>query len=370
LRIRASICTLNMFLLISILCFPSNGELLDESPRTVSAVAGFRFQSRELAGENQSETIQQWTLPLFLAGRIGESLRFRIYQTAFDAKLEDGPSLRGLENTKIQCSYALLENTLIAYLGLSVPVDSIKPIPETVHLSNILYREILDFSVNRVTAGLDLDMGFAFVQPIGSLSLGFGMGYLIRGSYDRLSQEGTLIDYNPGDPLSISAALNSFSRTFSWGFRTVYIHYGDDEIGAEDRFENSDAISFRISAKAKPGPLTLRLFLGDTVKFEDDSLDEGATISNFFRNRVSGGLSLAYPLLADTIVLNGQLGGKAFLDDDGINAKMLYFGGGFRILLTDNLKLDFSAKLIGGDMDTGEKTISGFDLGAAVGYGF
>ncbi|MFC1712277.1 hypothetical protein ACFL6S_01345 [Candidatus Poribacteria bacterium] len=355
---------------MSILCFSSGGELLDESPRTISAFAGVRFQSRELEGESQSETVQQWTLPLFLAGRIGENLQFRIYQTAFDAKLEDGPNLRGLENTKIQGSYVLLRNTLVTYLGLSVPVDSIEPIPETVHLSNILYREVLDFSVNRVTAGLDLDMGFAFAQPVGRLSLGFGMGYLMRGSYDRLSQEGTLIDYNPGDPLSISVGLNSFSRMSSWGGRIIYIHYGDDEIDTEDSFENSDAISLRISAKARPGPITIRLFLGDTLKIEDDSLGEGVVISNFFRNRLSGGLALAYPLLAETIILNGQVGGKAFLDDDGINAKMLSFGGGFRILLTDNLKFDFSARLINGDMDDGRKDVSGYDLGAAVGYGF
>jgi len=370
LRIRANICILNIFFLASILCPSSYGELLDESPRTISTSAGFRFQSRALEGENQSETVRQWTLPLFLAGRIGENLQFRIYQTAFDAKLEDGSNLRALENTKIQGSYVLLENTLVTYLGLSVPVNSIEPIPENAHLSNILYREVLDFSINRVTAGLDLDMGFAFVQPVGRLSLGFGMGYLIRGSYDRLSQEGTLTDYNPGNPLSISAGLNSFSKMFSWGGRIIYIHYGDDEIDAENSFENSDAISFRISAKARPGPFTVGLFLGDTVKIESDNLNEGVVISNFFRNRVSGGLALAYPLLAEIIILNGQVEGKAFLDDDGISAKMLLFGGGFRILLTDNLKVDFSARLINGDMDAGRKDVSGFDLGAAVGYGF
>ena len=49
---------------------------------------------------------------------------------------------------------------------------------------------------------------------------------------------------------------------------------------------------------------------------------------------------------------------------------MASFGGGVRILLTDDLKIDFSTSFINGDMDAGETTLSGFDLGLMVGYDF
>jgi len=366
LAIRYSICILCISLFMSILCLARGQDFPVGSSETISTFAGFQFYSRTLKGKEE-EKVQQWVLPVSLAGRIGENLKFRVYQTMSHAQIEDGPSLSGLGNTKIRGSYVLLENALVTYLGLSIPVASVEPTTETVPLSNLLYTDVLNFGVNRLTEGFDLDLGFAFAQPFGKLSFGLGMGYLIRGSYDRLSQGGT---YNPGNPISLSAGINSFSRLVNLGFKVIYVHYGDDKIEAGDSFENSDSLSFRISIKPRFKPIAIRLLLADTMKFGDDDLDEETTINNFFKNRLSGGLFLAYPLLGDTITLKAQAVVKMLLDDSGTNAKSASFGGGFRILLTDNLKLDFSTNIINGDMEAGETNISGFDLSAMVGYGF
>jgi hypothetical protein len=61
---------------------------------------------------------------------------------------------------------------------------------------------------------------------------------------------------------------------------------------------------------------------------------------------------------------------KSFFDDDGVNAKVASFDGGFQLILRNNLTIDVLASLINGDMDAGEKEISGFSLGLIGHYGF
>ena len=245
-------------------CLAREVDLLSETPEPFSAFTGFSFHSRVLEGQ-EKETVQQWVLPILMAARVAEDLQIRAYQTLSGAQLENGPDLNGLENTRIRCSYNLLEDALVTYVGLSVPVNSAELEKEEVYLSDLLYREVLDFGVNRITEGLDLDFGFAFTQPLGNMSLGLGMGYLLRSSYERLAQEGK---YNPGNRLSLLTGLSSSIKAIDADIvgRFLYIYYGDDKIEAKDDFKNSDAISFLVFSKLCLKSFILRLSLEETAR--------------------------------------------------------------------------------------------------------
>jgi len=343
---------------------------LSDPPETISTFIGGRLYSRTLKADGEEEKISQWVSPFFVSGQITEDLKVRIYQTVSTAKLKDGASISGLESTRIRGAYSLFDNALITYLGLSLPVVRSEPELDTVHLSSLLYNQELQFGVSRLTAGFDLDMGFAYAHPFGRLSLGFGAGYVLKGGYDRLSNTGDTVDYSPGNALSLTTGLHYISDLASLRGRILYIRYGDDTIDEDNVFKSGGEISFITSAMFRLKPIILTLFLADTIKGENDDLQEQLPVSNLFTNRLNSGISLAYPLLNDTLILKTQASLKRFSDDNDVNAQVATFSGGFRLVITDELTMDVSSGLITGDTDAGKTDISGSNIGLIVNYSF
>lgn len=363
-RIISSIILVILF--IPGLCFAQTD--FGEPWETLSTFGGAQFYSRTLKGETE-ETAQQFVFPLTASGQVTENLSIGIYQTISSAQLEEA-SLSGLQNTKISGALSLFGNTFVTYMGLGLPIASSDPEAETAHLSNLLYSEVLQFGVSRTTEGLNFDTGFVFARPFGNLSLGFGAGYLFRGSYDRLSPAEELVDYNPGDMVSGSVGLGLRAGLASLRARLLYVYYGDDRIDEDDALKSGSEFSFLASTRFRLRPLILTVFLTDTIKGEGESLQEWITVNNLFSNRLNGGASLAYPFLNEALILKVQARIKGFFDDGDTSANVISFDGGFQLIPGDKLKLDVLASLITGDMDFGETQISGFSLGLMANYGF
>ena len=106
-KIRPIGCSLWMLLFISVSCLAQMGAFTDPQ-ETLSTFSGVRLYSRTLEFEGEEEAVQQLVVPLFIRGSITEDLSIRIYQTVSDSQLEDGPSLSGLESTRIQASQSEL----------------------------------------------------------------------------------------------------------------------------------------------------------------------------------------------------------------------------------------------------------------------
>ncbi len=370
LKIRFIIYTVWMLLLISAPCL-APFAYFGESPETFSAFTGARLYSRTLSGEEREETVQQVVMPLFVRASITEDWSVRIYQTVSNSQLEDGTSLTGLESMRIRTSLSLFEDSVITYLGCSLPIVRADPEIETAYLSNILYDDALQFGVSRLAEGFDIDAGFAFAHSFGDLSLGLGAGYLMRGTYDTLLYGEDLAEYNPGDAINASAGLHFRRDPMSLRARGVYVHYTDDMIEGDNAFRSGDEISFLISAAFQFDPVNILLFATDTIKGESDALQEELTISNVFSNRLNGGILIAYELLDEILILKTQASVKGFWDDDNnLEAKVVHFGGGFELIPTDSLTVNILASSIYGDMDAGETDISGFNLGLIINYGF
>jgi len=336
---------------------------------TLSTFGGAQFYSRTLKGETE-ETAQQFVFPITASGQVTENLNIGIYQTISSAQLDEGPSLGGLQNTRINGALSLLGDTFVAYMGLGLPIASPEPKAENARLGNLLYNEVLQFGVTRLAEGLNFDTGFVFAQPFGNLSLGLGAGYLYRGSYDRLSQTEELVDYNPGDMISGSAGLGLRAGLASLRARLLYVYYGDDTIDEDDALKSGSEFSFLASARFRLRPLILTLFLTDTIKGESESLQEWVVVNNLFSNRLNVGASLAYPFLNESLILKLQARMKGLFDDGDTSANVMSFDGGIQLIPGDKFKLDVLASLISGDMDFGETQVSGFSLGLMANYGF
>jgi hypothetical protein len=367
LKIKLTGCILFLILQTSAACLAQVVNP-DETEETVSVFTGAQFYYRTLEGE-RDETVQQLVFPFFASAAVTDSLGIRIYQTFSRSELEDGPSLEGLGSTRIRCSLSLFGNRFLTYLGLGLPIDEATPELETEDLSDLLYLEPLQFGVNRLTEGFDVDGGFAFVQPFGRLSFGIGAGYALRGSYDRLGQDEELFSYSPGDVASATAGLHFFTRAMSLHGGASYIYYAEDTIDAGESFENGDELSFSIATRFQPGPLTITLYGADTIKGDTDA-SAGAEITNPFTNRLNTGISLAYSLFSDTFILKTQAKVKWFTDEGEADAKIATLGGGFDLVITDNMKLDVLAGYMIGDMDAGVTDISGFNLSSVIRVGF
>lgn len=359
-------CILFLILLPSVTCFAQVVE--SETPKTISVFTGAQSYSRTLEGETD-ETARQLVFPLFVSAMVTDSLNLRLYQTISTSELEDGPGLDGLENTRIRGSLGLFENRLALYLGAGLPIFEDTLEADTEDLSELLYRESLQFGVSRLTEGFDLDGGFAFVQPFGRLAFGVGAGYTMRGSFDKLAQKGSLISYEPGDAISTNAGLHFYTGQVALYGGASYFYYADDKVGEDFSFENGNELSFLAATRFQPEPFTITLYGIDTIKSGSD-VSEDADISNFFTNRVNAGVSLAYSLFSDTLILKTQGNLKWFIDEDETEAKVISFGGGFQLVITDNVALDVLGSLVIGDMEFGETDISGFNLNSVVRVGF
>ncbi len=369
LRIRLISCAAWILLLIAAPCL-APFAYFGESPETFSAFTGARLYSRTLSGEEQEETVQQVVMPLFVRASITEDWSIRVYQTVSSSQLQDGPSLTGLESTRIRTSLNLFGGSVITYVGCSLPIVRADPEIETAHLSNLLYDDALQFGVNRLAEGFDVDAGAAFAYSFGDLSLGLGVGYLMRGTYDTLLYGEDLAEYNPGDAINASAGLHFRRDPMSLRARGVYVHYTDDMIEGDNAFKSGDEISFLVSAAFQFDPLSLLLFAADTIKGESDALQEELTISNVFSNRLNGGILIAYELLDEILLFKTQASVKSFWDDGNVEAQVVSFDGGFQLIPIDNLTIDISTGFIYGDIDAGETDISGFNLGLIINYGF
>ena len=91
-------CILWLVLLTSAACL-AQVVTSEEDQETVSVFTGARLYSRTLDGETE-ETVKQWVFPLFVSAMVTENLNIRIYQTVSTSKLEDDPSLSGLERSE------------------------------------------------------------------------------------------------------------------------------------------------------------------------------------------------------------------------------------------------------------------------------
>ena len=342
--------------------------MLGEAPKTVIAFTGARFYSRALGYETDEETVQQLVFPAFVALAVTDNLSLRIYQAVSSSRLEDDSDLTGLSNTRLRGAFSLFRNRLIIYLGSSLPIAGVTPEEETAYLSELLYKEPLQFGVGRLAEGFDLDSGFAFAQPFGKLSLGFGAGYTLRGGFDRAT-EGGAVSYDPGNAISATAGFHFLSGITSLRGGVVYIYYGDDSIPG-DTFENGNELSFQAATTLRLEPIVFTLLLANTIKGESYAGEEAIEIDNLFTNRLSGGASLAYSLFGDALILKTQAGVKLFTDDGDTSAQTISLGGGFQLVITDNVSLDVLASYIMGDMDFDDTDITGFNLSSLVRFAF
>ena len=357
-----------MILLISVAC-SAQVEAQGEAPPTVVAFTGVQFYSRTLEYEMGEETVSQLVIPMFAAFTVRDNLSFRLYQAVSTSGLDDSDSLNGLGNTRIRGALSLFRNRLVIYLGSSLPIAGVKPKKETTDLSGLLYKEPLQFGVTRLAEGFDLDSGFAIAQPFGKLSLSFGMGYTLRGNFDRFSPDSGVISYSPGNAINTAAGFRFLSGITSLHGGVTYIVYGDDSTD-EATFENGNELSFSVATEFRSDPITLTLLFVDTVKGDSDAEQETADTINVFANRLNGGISLAYSLLDDLLILKTQADMKWFTDDGETSARVTSFGGGFQLIITDNVTLDISTGFMFGNMDFGETDISGFNLGSHIRFGF
>lgn len=361
-------CILWLILLTSAACF-AQVVTSEEDQETVSIFTGARLYSRTLDGEEE-ETVKQWVFPLFVSAMITKNLNIRIYQTVSTSKLEDDPSLSGLESTRIRGSLKLLDNRLMAYLGAGLPISEATPEEETQYLSELLYLEVLQFGVSRLTEGFDLDGGLAFVQPFGRLAVGIGAGYMLRGSFDKLEQGENLISYDPGDALSATVGLHYYTGSMLLYSGVKYSNYSEDSIGEDEFFENGNELSFSAAAMFQPGPITITLYGADTIKSDSKASQAEAEISNFFTDRVDAGGILAYSLFNDNLTLKTKASVKWLIDDGETHAKAFTFGGGFELVITDSVTLDVLSGYMTGNMDFDETDISGFNLSSIIRIGF
>jgi len=367
LRSRTFFHILCFFLLIPALCLAQM-----DLPEKFSGFTGPSLYYRAL-GNN--EKIQQFVIPLLLTGVITHNLNIRVYQTYSYAQLDDSglkekSTLSGLENTKIKAYVSLFQDTLRIYSGLSLPIQKTELNTKNARLDSLLYDDILQFGVIRITEGLDVDSGFSFVRPSGNLLFGLGAGYNIRGIYDILSQNEKIVSYNPGDSFTATTGIQYIAKDTKLSSRFLYLHFGTDKIDKDEVFKSGDEFSVIASANLKFAPLIWNITLADTLKAKSEEIQKGIIIRNTFDNRLDGGFSISIPLLKGIFIPSIQTNIKGILDNGDMRSKAASIGGGFQLIPMEGLIIEVFSSYMIGDMDFGEVNVNGFNLGLNINYSF
>lgn len=348
------------------------GNLL--SPEAISGFAGTQFLSRTIEYADRKEKVQEWVFPLFVTGAEIKSWNIQVHQPAFLAQLKGGPSVSGLANTRIRASRFFLDDAAIVYGGLSLPLAGIEPEVDIMDLEDLLNTEVLQFTVNKLTEGLDLDLGIAWAKTFETISVSIGGGYQVKGSYDRIYQvmgdEGSVEKYDPGNELSLAAGFNFRRGITSLQGKILYLRYGDDTLKGEYTFTSGPELSVSLSAAFRFRPVTLIIFAGDTIKDEDSfPQDIDIPTRNSFETKFEVGSSLICPLLDEAIILKAETSMKSLSDADGeITDKAVNFSVGGQVSLRRNLVLEARVDLLNGYIDTGETDVSGFGLSLLLHY--
>ncbi|MBD3183735.1 hypothetical protein GF312_15705, partial [Candidatus Poribacteria bacterium] len=240
-KMKLIIFYLFIFLNLYSLCYAQLEEFNDPQRLFTASLGGYLF-SRKLQGQDEEENINQLVLPVYAEGFLIKNLNIMIHQSISYSKLNDA-ELSGLENTLFRFSYNFFDDALIPYLTFRIPIVKVKPEIETARLDSLMYNEVLHLDVKRLTQGFDVDAGFGFTHSIGDLAFGFGAGYIIRGSYDRLSQDGNTASYNPGNSFSGTAGFRLPMGILSFGGGAIYLYSGDDTIDDAEVFKNGSEVS-------------------------------------------------------------------------------------------------------------------------------
>ena len=360
---------------VLVLCFIGStafGQVIFTSnPQAVNTYLMPYLQNWKLDSQNESKSVSQFSMPLFINLRPTDNLRLWIVDSFSSSSLDksgEKNSLTGISDTKIKASYSMFDQRFLLTLGANLPIGKEKLDQKKLELANLLYNEVLGFRVNKLGTGFDLNAGMAFAMDAGPYGVSVSTSYLRRGSYTSVKDSS---EYKPGNELGIVTAFDMITDRTLLNGDVAYTHYGSDEVSGTKSFKEGDELRGKILVTFRIDPVILGLSLADTIRMKNQI--EGANNkltaeeNNSHGNRLDTILTSQYLITRQLSV--SPLAGLTIVSDNGYgkgSAFVWNVGGSVQFAPNRDASVSLNAKYLKGNMESGDVDVSGFEVGSII----
>jgi len=317
---------------------------------------------------------QQVAIPFTVLVPIGDNLRFDVSTApAFSNIVTGGTAeLGGMSDTRLSALYMTSNQKLLFTFGVNTPTGKSALDPEEFSVANVLAIHALDFQVPTLGQGLDFSVGVSSAHRLGGFVIGAGAGFLSRGAFDPFAD----LDYryDPGDEEYLSLGLDrNITRHSKLMLDAVYTIYTPDMADGEKVYKAGNRFTLQTTAYF-PGEFWSFLITARNRIQEKNEQGTGALIperknSNGDELDLNTVLMLA---LSRKTMISAAAEGKIYSDNDYGNsgAKVIGFGGGFKLSISSHLTFDLGGRYYLGRLNTasgnvkliGLKVFGGFSL--------
>lgn len=330
------------------------------------------LQNWKLDSQNESKSLNQFSLPLFVNIRPTNNLRFWLIDSFSTSSLDKNGNkvnLNGISDTKIKASYSMFDNRFLLTLGANLPTGKAELDQKELEVANFLYNEVLGFRVNKLGTGLDINAGIAIAMDSGPYGISVSTSYLRRGSYTNVT--GNTSDYKPGDELGIVTALDLITDKAVFNGDLSYTRYGSDEINGTKSFKEGDELKGKILVTFRLDPVILGLSLADSIRMKNQIASSNITLTTEENN--SHGNKLDASLIGQYLITRqlsiSPLTGITFLANNGYGKSGAFVwnaGGSIQFAPNRNASFSLNAKYLKGNMESGDIDVSGYEVGAII----
>lgn len=207
-------------------------SIFDSSVRTAPQFLQYRITSPV------SETISEFTTPIFVVVPVSSALSFDVATAYANARVqpngsnvEQPSSISGLTDTQIRANVLLGTDFVVLTAGLNIPTGKETASDAEELAAFRIGNDFLAFPISNMGTGFGATAGIAVARPVGSWNLGFGGSLRQSAAYDPVvASSGARPRFQPGNEYRARFGVDHPFGTGRFAIGLTYSKFGNDNL--------------------------------------------------------------------------------------------------------------------------------------------
>jgi len=355
-----------------------NAHVFRRAGHPISTISMFKFRSWKAKAGSSEAKISQWAFPVYIHYPVSNQLTLQVTESISFSSLDNlGFGVNGLSDAKIKASYLVMDDSALLAAGLGLPLGKNALNSAQFAVAQALNTEGLDFAVSRLGEGITLNLAAATAREVGSVVVGAGAGYLLKGAYETIA--GSKTKYSPGNEFNLTGGLDWKGEQVILRTDVIYILYSadkiDDKINPKAKtFKQGNQLSAEMKLTYRSQPTLMSLSIRETVVGKREQPNQSGELQPEPKKSQGNRLNLDFifgydvsepTTLSGTLSIN-KIGKNGYDSNDTIiftlGAGMRYAPGDFILNTGSNFSM--------GRRDNGNIKISGYGVDLGLNYRF
>jgi hypothetical protein len=350
--------TVLVIFFITSIAFAQDYNSQDYSNLHLSTRSEFRSWNKSPA-EGESFRVSQFSFPLSMKYSITRNIDIDLVSATIFSTAA-GNSLSGMRDVKARTVMMFADDNAMISLGFNIPTGNSTLSSDELAVSTLLDDKAMRFRYVNLGEGFDVSINGGLAGQLGSIVIGAGAGYLIKGEYTLL--EDTDNKYQPGSQFSLIAGTDFTERPLLFRVDGNFTYYQPDMMDEEEIYQEGMSVAVQASAiLILPGTqasLSGRYTAFGTPKsLQNGSLEEDISIygdqfdlNGFLRFPLTYALSAK--ALADLTII-------AKNDEERNDALVTGLGAGFDYRFSRSARMSVEGRYYFGSADDGDTSLDG-----------